>query len=84
MHMKPMPESFRNLALFRIFAARATAEFIHLETETELKSREAQLGVVFEGALDAIAELDQDFGEFLMNPSVRRLFDAASSLMKGG
>ncbi|BBO71432.1 hypothetical protein DSCA_53620 [Desulfosarcina alkanivorans] len=74
--MKPMPELFKNLALFRIFAARPAAEFIRLETETEFKSREAQLGVVFECALDAIAELDQDFGVLLMNPSVRQLFDA--------
>lgn len=38
---KPMPDSFRNLALFRIFAARATAELLRLEAETELRSREA-------------------------------------------
>ena len=70
--------------LISYFCRQATAEFIRLETETEMKSKEAQLNLVFEGALDAIAELDQDFGILLMNPSVRRLFDAASSLMKGG
>jgi len=76
---KPMPESFRNLALFRIFAARAMAELIRLETETELKNREAQLRGVFEGALDAIVELDQDFRVLLMNPSAQRLFGVSSS-----
>ncbi len=78
---KPMPDSFRNLALFRIFAARATAELIRIETEAELKNREAQLRGVFEGALDAIVQLDQNFRVLLMNPSAHRLFGISSDSM---
>jgi len=80
---KPMPDSFRNLALFRIFAARAAAELIRLETEAELRNREAQLSGIFEGALDAIVELDQDFRVLLMNPSAQRLFGVSSD-SRGG
>ena len=58
---KPMPDSFRNLALFRIFAARATAEVLRLDAEAELRAREEKLRGIFDGAMDAIVELDQDF-----------------------
>jgi PAS domain S-box-containing protein len=71
---RPIPESFRNLALFRIFAARATAELLRLHAETELQDREAKLRGVFDGALDAILELDQHFRIALLNPSARKLF----------
>jgi PAS domain S-box-containing protein len=71
---RPIPDSFRNLALFRIFAARATAEILRLDAEAELKDREEKLRSIFEGALDAIVELDKDFRIIMMNQSARRLF----------
>jgi PAS domain S-box-containing protein len=71
---KPMPDSFRNLALFRIFAARATAEILRLEAEAELRDREAKLRGVFNGAMDAIVELDQDFRIIMMNTSALHMF----------
>lgn len=71
----PMPDSFRNLALFRIFAARATAELLRLRAETRLQEREEQLRGVFDGALDAIVELDQAFNIVMVNPSAQRLLD---------
>ncbi len=75
---KPMPDSFRNLALFRIFAARATAELLRLGAEAELRDREEKLRRVFDGALDAIVELDQDFRIIMMNPSAHRMFDVSN------
>jgi PAS domain S-box-containing protein len=71
---KPMPDSFRNLALFRIFAARATAELLRQRAETELRDREEKLRGVFDGAMDAIVELDRNFRITMMNPSARRMF----------
>jgi PAS domain S-box-containing protein len=71
---KPMPDSFRNLALFRIFAARATAEVLRLDAETELRDREEKLRGIFDGAMDAIVELDQDFHITMMNPSANKMF----------
>jgi len=71
---RPMPESFRNLALFRIFAARATAELLRLQTEEALRDREERLRGLFDGAMDAIVELDPEFRITMMNPAARNLF----------
>jgi PAS domain S-box-containing protein len=71
---RPMPDSFRNLAVFRIFAARATAELLRLRAEAELRGREEKLRGVFNGAMDAIVELDREFRITMLNPSAQRLF----------
>ena len=81
--IKPMPESFRNLALFRIFAARATAELLRLRTESELQERERKLAGLFNGAMDAIIELDQDLKVMMMNPSAEKLFGCNQDLCIG-
>jgi PAS domain S-box-containing protein len=66
---RPMPGSFRNLALFRIFAARATAEVLRLRAEAETRMREAKLTSLFTGALDAIVEVDEELTVQMLNPS---------------
>jgi PAS domain S-box-containing protein len=71
---KPMPESYRNLAVFRIFAARATAELLRLRAEAEIRTREEKLEGLFNGAMDAIVELDRDFNIMMMNPAGERIF----------
>lgn len=71
---KPIPESFRSLAVFRIFAARATAEILRLKAESELMSREERIRGIFDGAMDAIIELDSNFRIAMMNPSAISLF----------
>ena len=69
----PMPYSFRNLALFKIFGARATAEILRLKAESVLKEREAKLRGIFEGAMDAMVELDLDYRITMFNPAARNL-----------
>jgi len=71
---RPMPDSFRNLAVFRIFAARATAEILRQKTESELQSREEKLRGIFDGAMDAIVELDKNYRITMLNPSAIKLF----------
>ena len=71
---KPMPESYRNLAVFRIFAARATAELLRLRAEAEIRAREEKLEGLFNGAMDAIIELDRDFNIMMVNPAGERIF----------
>ncbi|HSO20726.1 MAG TPA: sigma 54-interacting transcriptional regulator, partial [Desulfosarcina sp.] len=73
---RPMPDSFRSLALFRIFAARAAAELMRLNAEAQLQLREKKLRGIFDGAMDAIIELDRDFRISMMNSSARRLLAA--------
>jgi PAS domain S-box-containing protein len=71
---KPMPESYRNLALFRIFAARATAELLRLRAEDEIRNREEKLKGLFNGAMDTIVELDHDFNIMMLNPAGEHIF----------
>jgi PAS domain S-box-containing protein len=71
---KTMPESYRNLALFRIFAARATAEMLRLQAEAEIRAREEKLAGLFNGAMDAIVELDPAFNIIMMNPAGEHIF----------
>ena len=71
---KIMPESFRHMALFRIFTARATAELLRLRAEQALRIREAKLAGVFDGAMDAILELDHQFTILMMNPAAEQIF----------
>jgi PAS domain S-box-containing protein len=80
---RPIPDSFRSLALFRIFAARATAELLRSRAEADLKRREDKLRGIFEGALDAIVELDRDFRILMMNPSARKLFALTDDAVAG-
>ena len=71
---KPMPDSFRNLALFQIFAARATAELLHIRSTAEVHAREEKLTGLFNGAMDAIVELDSELNMIMMNPAGERMF----------
>ena len=75
---KPMPESYRNLALFRIFAARATAELLRLRAEDEIRNREEKLKGLFNGAMDTIVELDHDFNIMMLNPAGEQIFGCKS------
>ncbi len=80
---KIMPESFRHMALFRIFSARATAELLRVRAEQALSDREAKLAGIFKGAMDAILELDRDFTIMLMNPAAEQIFGCSRDACLG-
>jgi PAS domain S-box-containing protein len=80
---RPIPDSFRNLAVFRIFAARATAELLRLRAEAGLRDREEKLRSLFDGTMDAIVELDRNLQITMTNPSARRLFALAEEPAPG-
>jgi PAS domain S-box-containing protein len=71
---RPMPSEPRAAALFRIFAARATAEVQRLRAEARVREREEKLSRLIDSAMDAIVELDQTFRVTRMNPAAERLF----------
>jgi transcriptional regulator with GAF, ATPase, and Fis domain len=73
---KPMPEKPRSLALFRIFAARATAELQRLRAEAELRESQANLSLLIDSAMDAIVELDRDLTVKHINPAGMKLLQA--------
>lgn len=76
---RPMPEEPRMLALFRIFAARATAELQRLRAESQVRDREEKLRRLVDGAMDAIIEFDRNLTVTLMNPAAERVFHCATS-----
>lgn len=74
MDTRPMPEDQRMLAIFRIFAARATAELQRLRAEKELREREQKLGRLVDSAMDAILELDDQLKVTQINPAAEKMF----------
>jgi PAS domain-containing protein len=78
MDTKPMPEEPRLLAIFQIFAARASAELRRLRAEAGVREREAQLDELVSSAMDAIVQLDADLRVVLMNPAAEKVFGYGS------
>jgi transcriptional regulator with GAF, ATPase, and Fis domain len=70
---KPMPEKPGFLALFQIFAARATAELQRLRAEAGLRESQASLSLLIDSAMDAILELDREMTVRHINPAGSRL-----------
>lgn len=73
---KPMPERPDLYAVFRIFAARASAELQRIRAEQAVRERETKLNRTLSGAMDAIIELDADGRVTLVNPAAERVFGA--------
>jgi len=69
-----MPKAPRNLALFKIFAARAAAELRRIRAEQDLKEREIELRSLVDSAMDGIVVLDDAFHIIRMNPAARSAF----------
>jgi len=71
---QPMPQAPRNLALFKIFAARAAAELRRIRAEQDLEEREIELRSLVDSAMDGIVVLDERFRITRMNPAARSAF----------
>jgi formate hydrogenlyase transcriptional activator len=69
----PLPNEPRRLALFRIFAARATAELDRLRLERDLRDREDQLRDLFEQAPIAYVHEGLDSRFIRANRTARRI-----------
>lgn len=74
---RPMPAEPRLFALFRIFAGRAAAELQRLRAEAQIREREERLRLLFNSAMDAILEFDQDLNVTRLNPAAEQLFNYA-------
>ncbi len=72
---RPMPEEPRAIALFQIFAERAAAELQRLRAESEVRQREEKLSRLFDSAMDAIIELDQNLHVTRINSAAEKLFE---------
>jgi formate hydrogenlyase transcriptional activator len=75
---KPL-ELFSELeSAFRIFAARATAELNRLRAESAIRESERRFSRLFDSAMDAIFELDDDFVIQRANGQAAALFGRPS------
>jgi PAS domain S-box-containing protein len=80
---RPMPAEPRAEALFRIFAARATAELRRLRAEAQLREREEKLSRLVDTAMDGIVELDHELKVVRLNPAAERLFGCTAAQVVG-
>jgi PAS domain S-box-containing protein len=80
---QPMPKAPRNLALFKIFAARAAAELGRIRAEQNLKEREIELRSLVDSAMDGIVVLDESFRITRMNPAARSVFGLSAEGGRG-
>ena len=80
---RPMPEEPRLMALFRIFADRAAAELRRWRAEQQIRQREQQLRRLFDGAMDAIVELDESGQIALVSAAAERTFGTACATLAG-
>ncbi len=80
---RPLPEEPRVLALFNIFAARATAEMRRLRAEKQVREREEKLRGLFDSAMDAVIEFDQNLKVTRMNPAAEQAFHCAAQQVIG-
>ncbi|MPZ78243.1 MAG: PAS domain S-box protein [Deltaproteobacteria bacterium] len=75
---RPIPEEPKVQALFRIFAARAAAELQRQSVEKQVREREEKLRRLFDSAMDAIIELDQNLQVTRMNPAAELAFQCTA------
>jgi PAS domain S-box-containing protein len=80
---RPMPEEPRVLALFNIFAARATAEMQRLRAEKQVREREEKLRGLFDSVMDAVIEFDENLKVTRMNPAAEKAFRYAAERVLG-
>jgi PAS domain S-box-containing protein len=78
---RPMPEEPRHQALFKILADRAAAELARVRAEESLREREEKLSRLFDGAMDAVLELDENLFVTQVNRAGEAVFGAAHDVL---
>jgi formate hydrogenlyase transcriptional activator len=73
----------RGIAIMRIFAARASAEFERLSAERALRESEQRLGSILASAMDAIVTVDTDERIVLFNAAAEQVFGCAADAVLG-
>jgi len=75
---KPMPALGDDLSIFRIFAARVTAELQRQQAEAKLRDSEARLAGILASAMDAIITVDGKRRITLFNAAAEQVFKCAA------
>jgi PAS domain S-box-containing protein len=71
---KPMLKEQRTENLFRIFAARASAELQRIHAENQTRESETKLSLLVDSAMDAIIDIDERLRIIRVNPSGAKVF----------
>ena len=80
---RPLPEESWINSVFRIFAARASAELQRLRAEDDVREREEKLSRLVDSAMDAIIELNNMFEVKMMNHAAEKVFGIKDDLISG-
>jgi PAS domain S-box-containing protein len=80
---KPLPLDAEMESAFRIFAARAGAELNRIRAEAKIRESEQRFFRLFESAMDAILELDEQFVIRRGNESATVLFASEGESLEG-
>jgi len=80
---RALPEEPRMLAVFQLFAERASAELARLRAQELLLEREERLAALVNGTMDAIVELDPDQTVVRANPAAHALLGLAEGSLVG-
>jgi PAS domain S-box-containing protein len=80
LHDEPLRDP-RSVSIFRIFAARASAEMRRMKAEEALRERESHLQCLLDGAMDSILSLDRELKVLLVNSAAERAFGPMADLL---
>ena len=80
---KPFQLSSELESVIRIFASRAAAELVRLRADAEVQASETRYARLFESAMDAILELDEQYRIRRANASAAATFDLAPEALTG-
>ena len=80
---RPLLADERMVAVFNVFADRASGELRRLRAEAALRERDQHVQGLLESAMDAIVEVDADLRITLANRAAESAFDCAQVEMAG-
>jgi PAS domain S-box-containing protein len=87
---RPLLLQPRDLSIFRIFAARATAEMLRKQLERQqqvtaqaLRESETRLATILASAMDAVITFDDDHHIVLFNPAAEKMFHCSAQWARG-
>lgn len=79
---QPMPDAQQDMSIFRIFAARATAELVRRKMEQALRDSEERFATILESTMDAVITIDRNFELILLNKAGEEVFGSAPSHLR--
>ena len=80
---RPIRGLSRDLSIFRIFGARAAAEFQRQQSQRELVANEQRLATILATTLDAVLTIDAQHRIVMFNPAAERIWRCSAEWAVG-